>query len=338
MKKMCYVIIPVTGLLWILFFYGCLILNRSPKDPFQESFFEKARLIMMDEEIKTYQAIPDKEARERFIKEFWKIRDPDPSTEENENKIEFENRIANANEWFGNWNTFVGRSWGRGKQMDRGWRTARGRIYIILGPPDYVNYDMGWGPMRTFNTNNSSFESWYYRRYDLIVNFYRRVPESQTIDRSPFIDMGMPYISQWDYELSLNTHLLYVIEEAKIGMIHPDYQDKFTKESRLEGEYIQGIIYVRIPLDRVLFKEKEGYLCSFLNIKIDIYRNDEKIDTIEVDKEFSYSEAEALDLSEIEVEIPYVVSDWGNYIFYLIVTDINSMNQTKYRAVIKNDF
>jgi hypothetical protein len=165
-----------------------------------------------------------------------------------------------------------------------------------------------------------------------------RVPESQTIDRSPFFDMGMPNINQWDYELAPDTHLLYVIEEAKIEMIHPDYRDKFTKATSLDGEYTQGAIYVRIPVDRLLFKEIEGYLCTSLNIKIDIHKNDEKIDAIEVDKEFRYSEAEALDLSEIEVTIPYEISDWGDYVFYLVVTDLYSANETKYRAMIRNDF
>lgn len=338
MKKKNFLILPLIVFCLVFLLGGCLSLDRRSKDPFHETFYEKARLIMMDEEIKTYQALPDNESRERFIKEFWEIRDPDQSTEENENKIEFENRINYANEWFGDWNTFAGRSRGKGKQLDRGWRSARGRIYIILGPPDYVNYDMGWGPMRTFNTSRSSFESWYYLRYDLIVNFYRKVPESQTVDRSPFFDMGMPYLNQWDYELSPNTHLLYVIEEVKIGMIHPDYRDKFTKDSSLEGKYIQGAIYVRIPVDRLLFKEIEGYLCSSLNIKIDIHKNDEKIDAIEVDKEFRYSVAEALEIDEIEVAIPYDITDWGNFVFYLVVTDLYSVNETKYRAIIKNDF
>ena len=84
---------------------GCVSLFRNSKDPYFESFYEKTRLIMVDEEKKIYKSLPDSASRREFIREFWKIRDPDPSTEENENKIEFERRIAFANEWFGYWKT-----------------------------------------------------------------------------------------------------------------------------------------------------------------------------------------------------------------------------------------
>ena len=38
--------------------------------------------------------------REKFIEDFWRSRDPDPDTEENEFKQEFFERIAYANEHF----------------------------------------------------------------------------------------------------------------------------------------------------------------------------------------------------------------------------------------------
>lgn len=61
--------------------------------------------------------------RDLFIEAFWKQRDPTPGTPENEYRDEHLRRFAHANKFFG-----------RGTTRE-GWRTDRGRFYIILGPP-----------------------------------------------------------------------------------------------------------------------------------------------------------------------------------------------------------
>ncbi|MDP2915623.1 MAG: GWxTD domain-containing protein [Candidatus Aminicenantes bacterium] len=68
--------------------------------------------------------------RGEFIEGFWKKRDPDPVTPENEAKLEYYRRIAQTNKLF----STSGIS---------GWRTDRGRIYILLGPPKEVQRDFG---------------------------------------------------------------------------------------------------------------------------------------------------------------------------------------------------
>ena len=61
--------------------------------------------------------------RDLFIEAFWKQRDPTPGTPENEFKTEHFRRLAHANRYLG-------------RDAPRpGWRTDRGRIYIILGEP-----------------------------------------------------------------------------------------------------------------------------------------------------------------------------------------------------------
>ena len=66
--------------------------------------------------------------RERnfFIEAFWKQRDPNPNTPENEFKEEHYRRLNYANRFFG-----------RGTPTP-GWRTDMGRIYIILGEPKTI--------------------------------------------------------------------------------------------------------------------------------------------------------------------------------------------------------
>jgi GWxTD domain-containing protein len=65
--------------------------------------------------------------RQIFMDAFWKIRDPNPTTPENEFKTEHYQRIAYANKMFGR------------DTPGEGWRTEMGRIHIILGEPNSVD-------------------------------------------------------------------------------------------------------------------------------------------------------------------------------------------------------
>ena len=65
--------------------------------------------------------------RERFIEAFWKQRDPDPDTPDNEAQKEHYRRIAYANDKLGR------------DSPGAGWRTPMGRIYIMLGEPKTID-------------------------------------------------------------------------------------------------------------------------------------------------------------------------------------------------------
>src|SRR5258708_9177165 len=56
--------------------------------------------VITDEERKAFKKLQTDEERERFIEEFWRRRDPDPDTDENEFKEEYYERVAYANEHF----------------------------------------------------------------------------------------------------------------------------------------------------------------------------------------------------------------------------------------------
>ena len=62
------------------------------------------------------------EEREEFVEQFWNRRSPNPDSLENNFKEEHYRRIVFANDKFGT--------------QIPGWRTDRGRIYILFGPPD----------------------------------------------------------------------------------------------------------------------------------------------------------------------------------------------------------
>ena len=85
---------------------------------------EDVRWIITPEELSAFKQLSNDEERDQFIEQFWLRRDPTPDTVENEYKEEHYRRIAYANEHFA-----------AGKA---GWRTDRGRIYIVFGPPDEI--------------------------------------------------------------------------------------------------------------------------------------------------------------------------------------------------------
>ncbi len=116
------------------------------------------RYIITREETKAFKALKTDEERENFIENFWRRRDPNPDTEENEYREEYYERIAYANEHFAS-----------GKP---GWMTDRGRIYITWGKPDGVeSHPMGGSYNRPSyegggTTSTYPFEIWFYRHLE----------------------------------------------------------------------------------------------------------------------------------------------------------------------------
>ena len=80
--------------------------------------------IITPEEMAAFKKLSNDEERDQFIENFWLRRDPTPDTPENEYKEEHYRRIAYANEHFG--------------AGIPGWKTDRGRIYIMWGPADQI--------------------------------------------------------------------------------------------------------------------------------------------------------------------------------------------------------
>ena len=114
--------------------------------------------IITNDEKKAFKALATDEERENFIENFWRRRDPNPDTEENEYREQYYERIAYANEHYAS--------------GIPGWKTDRGKIYIAWGKPDSVeshpsggSYDRpsyeGGGSTTTY-----PFETWFYRHLD----------------------------------------------------------------------------------------------------------------------------------------------------------------------------
>lgn len=123
-------------------------------DPDSKKFYQTARLIMTREEIKIFNLLPDIESRKEFIADFWAKRDPNPDTEVNEFKVEFQNRVEYATKRFK----------GEGRP---GYNTDRGRIYIYMGPPDKFEEFFSHGD----STVRGPILWWIYYDYQLGIEF-----------------------------------------------------------------------------------------------------------------------------------------------------------------------
>lgn len=128
------------------------------KDAYKKWLSTDVAYIITRDEKRAFLALQTDEERENFIENFWRRRDPDPDTEDNEYREQYYERIAYANEHY--------------TSGIPGWKTDRGRTYIAWGKPDSVEthpsggaYDRpsyeGGGSTTTY-----PFEIWFYRHLD----------------------------------------------------------------------------------------------------------------------------------------------------------------------------
>lgn len=86
------------------------------------------RYILTRNEDKAFKRLRSDEERAAFIERFWVRRDPTPETSFNEYRAEFHRRVSAANQQFQD-------------SPIPGWKTDRGKIYVLLGPPDEIISD-----------------------------------------------------------------------------------------------------------------------------------------------------------------------------------------------------
>ena len=130
-------------------------LRQELKGPYKTWLDEEVPYIISDDERRAFMSLANDEEREAFIENFWQRRNPNPDSPENEFREEHYRRIQYANDHFP-----------AGKP---GWKTDRGRIYIMWGPPDSIDSHPSGGlyerPMDEGGGETSTypFETWHYR-------------------------------------------------------------------------------------------------------------------------------------------------------------------------------
>ncbi len=110
---------------------------------------EQMAYIATSDEIDDMLETKDFEEKIKKYKEFWKRKDPSPTTTQNEVLREYYRRVSYSNKNF--------------KHYFEGWKTDMGMIYIILGPPDNVD-------RFPFEYDSKPYEVWHY--YNINQSFY----------------------------------------------------------------------------------------------------------------------------------------------------------------------
>jgi GWxTD domain-containing protein len=96
-------------------------------DVHYQEWLDIVHYLIFSEEKTIFLNLTNNRDRDAFINLFWKQRDPSKGTPENEFRDEHIKRFNHANRYFKHGSTLPG------------WKTDRGKIYIILGPPLSVN-------------------------------------------------------------------------------------------------------------------------------------------------------------------------------------------------------
>src|SRR5258707_8970086 len=130
-------------------------LHQEISKTYKKWLDEDVVYIISPEERSAFRQLSNDEERDNFIEAFWQRRDPTPDTPENEFKEDHYRRIAYANEHFA--------------AGIPGWKTDRGRMYIMYGPPDEIESHPSGGTYERpieeggGTTSTYPFEDWRYR-------------------------------------------------------------------------------------------------------------------------------------------------------------------------------
>jgi GWxTD domain-containing protein len=301
MKIKLYVLLTVFSIVLVA---GIGYAKKNPKtDAEPDTFYEKARLIMTSEEKDIYRHLPDNASKEAFIKDFWEKRDPDPSTEVNEVKEEFESRITYANKWF------------KEGSKDRGWDTERGRILLLLGLPD----ERKWGDAVQTDSLGQMASS---KRVPMEIWTYYSIAGGIRLIFEETDDTGKMRLREYP------TNLQSALDTVKFML---DLRDpkKLKNAFKFEAVFHDTSFTIKIPIKKVNFLEKEGKMTADFEIVLYVYWNSEKIDTVKTSKTIEMDKEEILKLKNFEFTVPYSIRKSGKYYFDIVIEDRNS--NMKYR-------
>ena len=261
------------------------LLQEEAQDYFRKWLEQDVVYIVTEEEEDVFLRLTNDDERERFIEQFWRRRDSDLRTAVNEFKEEHYRRIAYANDHF-----FSAKA---------GWRTDRGRTYILWGPPDDREMRPSGGRYERLiyegggTTTTYPFERW----------IYRHIPGIGSDIELEFVDQS----GTGEYRLALGLEekdaLLHseggLTMAEQLGMMDKSQRPYFTPSSA-HNPFIQGITGMRAkdrPFARmaryfdvqrapeILYKDLQKLVDSrviYHNLPFDISTNAIKLDDARV--------------------------------------------------------
>ena len=181
---------------------------------------EEVPYLISKVEREVFLSLDSEQEREAFVEAFWRKRDENPTTIENEYRDEHYKRLGYVNEFFGR-DTFR-----------EGWQTDRGRYYILLGPPRN---------RQTFDGSDAVYPSelWFYDNPDLkqyglppffSLLFFRRHGAGELEIYSPVLDGPQALLTGTD---------------TKSADFRQDVERAYNKLSEVDPELAQASLSFR---------------------------------------------------------------------------------------------
>jgi len=275
---------------------------------------------MTDEDARIFRGIPDRQARDEFIVDFWKMRDPDPQTPKNEAKIEFEERAAFANKWFSRFDPLRGRDVEGKSHPEDGCSSGRGQVYILFGPPDemtlYSSDHADWDHRipwfrKVTDDNDFASETWHYNKLRLSVYF------------------GRTTTGRW--ELSPSGQVVEKIDRARAWLLEDHYFGASTKPLAFQARYKNKAFQLEIPAGGVSF---DGERKGRLEVSVNVYRDGKKVGEIKETKQVDRPAEDEGENGTVSIEIPYDPGVKGRYSFEVKVEDPQASRFSKARALL----
>src|ERR1044072_1638917 len=173
----------VTALLLVSFSIASITAQQTKRNPEDQprkdkqepkkayiNWIKDVDLILTKSERDAWDKLGTDDEREKFIEDFWRSRDPDPDTEENEFKEENFERVTYANEHF---------SPGKAGRL-----TDRGRVYIKFGKPDEIESHPAGGTYERQPWEGGGSTS----TYPFERGFYRNIQNARSGVELEFVD------------------------------------------------------------------------------------------------------------------------------------------------------
>ncbi len=290
----------------LIFLASCAIFPKEAHLTTEEKeFLSTVRYIITGQEKKTFLALPSSE-RLRFIEEFWKKRDPSPETETNEYRDEYYRRIEAAKHLF----TEGGTS---------GWLQDRGRVYILLGPPEQrEQYPRG----QTFY--GWPTEIWHYGFHQLI-----------------FVD------TRWNGNFELQPQSARMVAEINNAQmqLRPQVRKEKPAEAKVPFDFSAEIrkistaqinVVIAIPYANIWFSSEKGVFKTTLEISVEVFdaaRKKVAAETKSYPLSWPEKEFKGLMGQDYIVEIPFLLEP-GEYRIVVSLKNVTGDTQVKKELII----
>jgi GWxTD domain-containing protein len=196
---------------------------------------EDVAFIISPEERSAFLHLGTDQERDQFIEQFWSRRAPDPTSLDNSFKREHYERIVAANQKF--------------SDQVPGWKTDRGRLYVMCGPPDAIESHRSGektGRPPDEGVKTDQYEVWHYRHIDGVGDNV----EIKFVDPS----------GSGDYRLSLSPDIK---DEVIFDPPHNLGRNRRGEGTARSADVVELFVGA-LPSPQVQFKDLEAVVSSHL--------------------------------------------------------------------------